>query len=54
MAHCEYASPIGELTLVASDTGLQGVWWPEDVRAPDLGERDPDHPILLQATRRTR
>ncbi len=51
MAHCEYASPIGELTLVASDTGLQGVWWPEDVRAPDLGERDPDHPILLQATR---
>jgi len=51
MAHCEYPSPIGVLTLVASDAGLQGVWWPEDARAPDLGERDPDHPVLQQARR---
>ncbi len=49
MAHCTYPSPLGALTLVASDAGLQALWWPDDPRAPDLGDNDPDHPVLRQA-----
>lgn len=59
MPSCEYASPIGVLTLVASDAGLQGVWWPDDKR---MAARQPDsaaptdldsaqHPVLRQAAR---
>lgn len=45
MPYTTYDSPVGTLTLVASDAGLQAVWWPDDVRATALGERA-DHPIL--------
>lgn len=51
MAHTTYHSPVGELTLVASDAGLQAIWWPDDVRALPLGARDDDHPILVQTRR---
>lgn len=51
MPYCEYPCPIGTLTLVASDAGLQAVWWPDDVRRPELGQEQPDHPVLVQARR---
>lgn len=45
-------SPVGLLTLVASDTGLRAVLWPEDepgrVKLGDTAERD-DHPVLEAA-----
>jgi methylated-DNA-[protein]-cysteine S-methyltransferase len=49
-----FASPVGALTLVASDAGLVAVLWEDD--APDrvrLGTRTetPDHPLLMQAER---
>ena len=48
------ASPVGTLTLVASDTGLVAILWEDD--APDrvrLGALadTPDHPTLVQAER---
>ncbi|MFN8184483.1 MAG: methylated-DNA--[protein]-cysteine S-methyltransferase [Candidatus Nanopelagicales bacterium] len=48
MAYCEYDSPIGTLTLVASAAGLRAVWWPGDLRATVAGEREPDQ-VLRQA-----
>lgn len=51
MSHCEYHSPVGVLTLVASDHGLQGVWWPDDARRPQLDDADGEHPVLRQAVR---
>jgi methylated-DNA-[protein]-cysteine S-methyltransferase len=48
------ASPVGELTLVASDKGLAAVIWENDRpgRVP-LGamEEEPDHPLLVEAAR---
>jgi methylated-DNA-[protein]-cysteine S-methyltransferase len=47
-------SPVGLLTLVASDAGLAAILWEEDrpgrVRLGDLEEAT-DHPILLEAER---
>ena len=46
-------SPVGELTLVATEQGLRAVLWPGDddrVPLPDTMQRDDDHP-LLQAAR---
>ena len=51
MARCEYPSPVGVLTLVASDDGLQGVWWPDDPRRPGSGPEQPDHPVLARTMR---
>lgn len=51
MPHTTYPSPVGELTLVASDAGLQAIWWPDDVRALATGERDDEHPVLAQTVR---
>ncbi|AOW24367.1 cysteine methyltransferase [Sphingomonas melonis TY] len=46
-------SPVGVLTLVASDVGLVAVLWPDDdprrVPLPTLGQHD-DHPMLRAAT----
>jgi methylated-DNA-[protein]-cysteine S-methyltransferase len=48
MWSCAYASPLGTLTLVASDCGLRAVLWPgED---PPEAVRDPGHPVLAQAS----
>jgi len=46
------ASPVGELTLVASDKGLTAILWeneaPDRVRLGAMEER-PDHPVLAEA-----
>ena len=51
------ASPVGLLTLVASDQGLAAVLWENDnpTRVP-LGplEEAPEHPILLETERQLR
>ncbi|MBV2147021.1 methylated-DNA--[protein]-cysteine S-methyltransferase [Sphingobium sp. AS12] len=51
LATTRFSSPVGMLTLVASDAGLVAVLWEEDdparVRLPATGERT-DHPILRQ------
>ena len=47
MPYTTYDSPVGMLTLVASDAGLQAVWWPDDTRAKPTGDRDDTHPVLL-------
>jgi methylated-DNA-[protein]-cysteine S-methyltransferase len=47
-------TPIGTLTLVASDAGLRAVLWPDDDPARvRLGERveDATHPVLAAAAR---
>ncbi len=45
-------SPVGDLTLVASDAGLVAILWPDDdprmVRIGDVADRG-DHPVLLEA-----
>jgi len=45
-------SPVGTLTLVASDKGLAAILWPKDdpkrVRLPELTRAD-DHPVLRKA-----
>ncbi|MDQ1232430.1 methylated-DNA--[protein]-cysteine S-methyltransferase [Sphingomonas sp. SORGH_AS_0879] len=54
LSECTMASPVGELTLVASERGLRAVLWAEERagRVP-LPERrsDPAHGILAQAVR---
>ena len=49
-----FASPVGTLTLVASDTGLVAILWEDDtpdrVRLGALADT-PDHPLLVQAER---
>jgi methylated-DNA-[protein]-cysteine S-methyltransferase len=46
-------SPVGELTLVASDLGLRAVLWENErggrVGLPEPLVADPDHPILRRA-----
>lgn len=48
------ASPVGELTLVASDAGLAAILWENDdparVRLGPLDE-DADHPVLVETER---
>ena len=47
-------SPVGELTLVASDAGLAAVLWPDDRPgrvALDPATPTPDHPVLHEAER---
>jgi len=48
------ASPVGTLTLVASDTGLVAILWEDDkpdrVRLGVLADA-PDHPLLVQTER---
>ncbi|HSJ04694.1 MAG TPA: glycosyltransferase, partial [Verrucomicrobium sp.] len=47
-------SPVGELTLVASERGLAAILWendnPQRVPLGPLAE-DPQHPVLLEAER---
>jgi methylated-DNA-[protein]-cysteine S-methyltransferase len=50
-------SPVGRLTLVASDAGLAAILWPNDeldrVRLGEPIERN-DHPVLLETERQLR
>jgi methylated-DNA-[protein]-cysteine S-methyltransferase len=47
-------SPVGQLTLVASDDGLAGILWPDEragrVRLP-LDDVDGRHPVLVETER---
>ena len=46
------ASPLGELTLVASDIGLAAVLWPDDKPGRvnlNIVAQHPEHPILIRA-----
>ena len=48
--YTQYKSPVGQLTLQASDQGLLGAWFDKQKTAPDkFGEENKQHPILLQA-----
>jgi methylated-DNA-[protein]-cysteine S-methyltransferase len=47
-------SPVGPLTLVASERGLAAILWPEDPpgRVPlAVAKEAPDHPVLQEAER---
>lgn len=47
-------SPVGTLTLVATDDGLAGVLWPNDRPGRvilDIDEENDRHPVLLEAER---
>lgn len=47
-------SPVGALTLIASDLGLTAILWQDDnpnrVRLPDMQE-NPAHPVLVETER---
>ncbi|NVD08703.1 methylated-DNA--[protein]-cysteine S-methyltransferase [Vibrio sp. JPW-9-11-11] len=48
--YCEYASPLGDMTLQANEHGLLGAWFETHTTQPEkLGDYAPDNPILLQA-----
>ena len=52
--HKTMGSPVGTLTLVATDDGLAGILWENDWpnRTPlRVGERDDSHPVLIEAER---
>ena len=45
----QYQSPVGQLTLQASDDGLLGSWFDQQKTAPnEFGEENNQHPILRQ------
>ncbi|MGT2950438.1 cysteine methyltransferase [Streptococcus cuniculi] len=48
---CSYSSPLGELSIVATDTGLRGIWF-ENQRYFERGVTEAqlvtDHPVLQQ------
>lgn len=53
-AHHKISSPVGQLTLVASDTALKAVLWENEKpgRVPiDCGSEKPDHPVLKAAAK---
>ncbi len=52
MPHCTVDTPIGRLTLVASDDGLSEIHFPNERtgRAAD-GPAEPDHPVLVETAR---
>ena len=53
-AHKKIKSPVGELTLVASEKGLAAILWEDDdplrVRI-EVGPEDPHHPVLVETDR---
>lgn len=57
LARTMMPSPVGDLTLIASDAGLVAILWPDDApRRVHLGPMvdDDAHPILRQATQELR
>lgn len=52
--HTIVDSPVGRLTLVATDAGLAAILWETDRprRVPlDVGDEDAGHPVLVEAAR---
>ncbi len=45
---CTIASPVGELTLVASEHGLRAVLWPGDTRMPGLASARPGTNAIIE------
>lgn len=52
-ARCAFASPLGPMTLAATDKGLAGVWFDGQKHMPDTSSwpEQPGHPLLQQARR---
>ncbi len=48
---CTFASPLGPMTLAATDKGLAGLWFDGQKYMPDTRgwPEQPDHPVLQQA-----
>jgi methylated-DNA-[protein]-cysteine S-methyltransferase len=51
MAHCTVDTPIGPLTLIASDNGLRRVRFPNETSGRPDGPADPEHPVLAETAR---
>ena len=50
--YTHYQSPVGNLTLQCSETGLLGAWFDKQKTAPnELGVESKEHPILQQAVK---
>lgn len=51
LLRCSFASPLGPMTLAASDQGLAGLWFDGQKHMPDTGAwpLQPEHTLLLQA-----
>ena len=51
LRRCSYASPLGPMTLAASDKGLAGIWFDGQKHMPDTSAWpiQDQHPVLLQA-----
>jgi methylated-DNA-[protein]-cysteine S-methyltransferase len=51
LVRCRYDSPLGPMTLAASDTALAGVWFDGQKHMPDARgwPEQPEHPVLQQA-----
>ena len=51
MPHCTFDTPIGRLTLVASDDGLAEIHFPNEAGRRSDGPAEPDHPVLVETGR---
>ena len=57
MVQTRYVSPLGPVTIAASNQGLAGLWFegqrhlPIELTGPAVWALAPDHPVLLQASR---
>ncbi|WP_342618311.1 methylated-DNA--[protein]-cysteine S-methyltransferase [Rhodoferax sp. GW822-FHT02A01] len=56
LVRCSFESPLGRMTLAASDAGLAGVWFDGQKHMPDINHwpAQDDHPVLLQAAAQLR
>ena len=54
--YSKMASPVGELTLLASERGPAAVLWPNEMARIRLGPitEDPLHPVLIETERQLR
>jgi methylated-DNA-[protein]-cysteine S-methyltransferase len=50
--YCITSSPIGDITLQCTDTGITGAWFETNTTKPDdLGTHRVQHPLLIEATK---
>lgn len=57
LASATIDTPVGAMTVVASDDGLRAVLWPDDENRVDLPAgvvEDPDHPVVAAASAQLR
>lgn len=49
MYYCEFDSPLGVITVQASDTGIKGIWFETYTTKPEmLGKHSDSHPVLSE------